>query len=226
MRAVERVVRARQAGRAIVDEAERRGAEIIVLGAPRGRHKTIFGAHRRLRPEERAVPRDGRRGQEGGGKACTGRCVRTIACGDDRDRARDARRSRCAHGFGVGVILGAALHRRRRRAPADAAEEGGLVARKLPGLQRELDARALFSVAYGEIASSIYFALGVVAAHALGFTPLVLLDRRRALPDRLALLRGRDGRAAGDGRRGDLRPPRDSTTSPASSQAGRSSSTT
>src|SRR5205085_9120259 len=49
------------------------------------------------------------------------------------------------------------------------------MARKLPGLRRELDARALFSVAYGEIASSIYFALGVVAAHALGFTPLVLL---------------------------------------------------
>ncbi len=49
------------------------------------------------------------------------------------------------------------------------------MARKLPGLRRDLDARALFSVAYGEIASSIYFALGVVAAHALGFTPLVLL---------------------------------------------------
>jgi basic amino acid/polyamine antiporter, APA family len=49
------------------------------------------------------------------------------------------------------------------------------VARKLPGLRRELDARALFSVAYGEVASSIYFALGVLAAHALGFTPAVLL---------------------------------------------------
>jgi APA family basic amino acid/polyamine antiporter len=49
------------------------------------------------------------------------------------------------------------------------------MARKLPGLKRELDARALYSVAYGEIASSIYFALGVLAAHALGFTPLVLL---------------------------------------------------
>ena len=43
------------------------------------------------------------------------------------------------------------------------------------GLKRELDARALYSVAYGEIASSIYFALGVLAANALGFTPLVLL---------------------------------------------------
>ena len=49
------------------------------------------------------------------------------------------------------------------------------MARKLPGLRREIDARALYSLAYGEIASSIYFALGVVAAHALGFTPLVLL---------------------------------------------------
>jgi APA family basic amino acid/polyamine antiporter len=49
------------------------------------------------------------------------------------------------------------------------------VARRLPGLKRELDARALFSVAYGEIASSIYFALGVLVANAAGFTPLVLL---------------------------------------------------
>jgi len=49
------------------------------------------------------------------------------------------------------------------------------MARKLPGLRRELDARSLFSVAYGEIASSIYFALGIVALHAVGFTPVVLL---------------------------------------------------
>ena len=49
------------------------------------------------------------------------------------------------------------------------------MARKLPQLERVLDAPALFSVAYGEIASSIYFALGIVALHALGFTPAVLL---------------------------------------------------
>src|SRR3989475_3638929 len=48
------------------------------------------------------------------------------------------------------------------------------MARKLPQLQRVLDAPALASVAYGEIASSIYFALGVIALHALGFTPAVL----------------------------------------------------
>jgi APA family basic amino acid/polyamine antiporter len=49
------------------------------------------------------------------------------------------------------------------------------VARKLPGLQRALDVPSLAAVAYGEIASSLYFALGVVAFYALGFTPWVLL---------------------------------------------------
>src|SRR4051812_48688659 len=49
------------------------------------------------------------------------------------------------------------------------------MARKLPVLQRALDAPTLFSLAYGEIASSIYFALGVIALYALGLTPLVLL---------------------------------------------------
>src|SRR5919205_232100 len=49
------------------------------------------------------------------------------------------------------------------------------MARKLPRLQRVLDAPALFSIAYGEIASSIYVALGIIAFHALGLTPLVLV---------------------------------------------------
>ncbi|HEY8724822.1 MAG TPA: universal stress protein [Gaiellaceae bacterium] len=44
VRAVERVVRARQAGSAIVEEADRRVTEVIVLGARRGGYKTIFGA--------------------------------------------------------------------------------------------------------------------------------------------------------------------------------------
>jgi APA family basic amino acid/polyamine antiporter len=38
-----------------------------------------------------------------------------------------------------------------------------------------LDAPALFSIAYGEIASSIYFALGIIATNAHGLTPAVLL---------------------------------------------------
>jgi basic amino acid/polyamine antiporter, APA family len=49
------------------------------------------------------------------------------------------------------------------------------MARKLRGFERVLDAPALFAVAYGEIASSLYVALGIVAAQALGLTPLVLL---------------------------------------------------
>jgi APA family basic amino acid/polyamine antiporter len=43
VRMIDRIVRARHAGRAIVEEAERRQAEIVVLGAPRGRHRDIFG---------------------------------------------------------------------------------------------------------------------------------------------------------------------------------------
>jgi APA family basic amino acid/polyamine antiporter len=49
------------------------------------------------------------------------------------------------------------------------------MAKKLPGLSRVLGPSPLASVAYGEIASSLYFALGVVAYYALGFTPWVLL---------------------------------------------------
>jgi basic amino acid/polyamine antiporter, APA family len=49
------------------------------------------------------------------------------------------------------------------------------MARKRPRLERVLGGRDLFSIAYGEVASSIYFALGIVAAHALGLTPVVLV---------------------------------------------------
>ena len=125
-------------------------------------------------------------------------------------------------GLGVAIARRHARPRRRRRgrprralrrARASAGSiccggEAQLVARKLPGLRRELDARALFSVAYGEIASSIYFALGVLAPHALGFTPLVLLAAGAALPRRLALVRRRHRGDPGDGRRRDVRPPR------------------
>jgi hypothetical protein len=53
------------------------------------------------------------------------------------------------------------------------------VARKLRGFERVLDAPRLFAVAYGEIASSLYFALGIVAGQALGLTPAVLLATGR-----------------------------------------------
>jgi len=47
--------------------------------------------------------------------------------------------------------------------------------RRLPGLERVLGTNALFSTAYGNVGSSIYYALGLVASLALGLTPLVFL---------------------------------------------------
>jgi APA family basic amino acid/polyamine antiporter len=49
------------------------------------------------------------------------------------------------------------------------------MARRFEGLTRALGGISLASVAYGEIGSSLYFALGVVALYALGLTPVVLL---------------------------------------------------
>jgi APA family basic amino acid/polyamine antiporter len=43
------------------------------------------------------------------------------------------------------------------------------------GLERVLGSGALFSTAYGNVGSSIYYALGVVAVFALGLTPVVYL---------------------------------------------------
>jgi APA family basic amino acid/polyamine antiporter len=41
------------------------------------------------------------------------------------------------------------------------------------GLPRVLGTSALFSTAYGNVGSSIYYALGLVASYALGLTPIV-----------------------------------------------------
>ncbi|MGD6382044.1 hypothetical protein QUV54_22500, partial [Xanthomonas citri pv. citri] len=49
------------------------------------------------------------------------------------------------------------------------------MARKLPGLNRVLGPSSIASVAYAEIGSSVYFALGIVALYAVGLTPWVLL---------------------------------------------------
>src|SRR3954451_25173584 len=47
--------------------------------------------------------------------------------------------------------------------------------RRLEGLERVLGVNALFSTAYGNVGSSIYYALGLVASLALGLTPIVFL---------------------------------------------------
>src|SRR5215471_12449824 len=47
--------------------------------------------------------------------------------------------------------------------------------RKLPGLERVLGVNALFATAYGNVGSSVYYALGLVASYALGLTPIVFI---------------------------------------------------
>src|SRR5579859_5787049 len=60
---------------------------------------------------------------------------------------------------------------RRGRRPGDLRVVVGRAA-KLP---RTLGAPALFAASYGNVGSSIYYALGVTAAFALGLTPLALI---------------------------------------------------
>src|SRR6188472_1937512 len=43
------------------------------------------------------------------------------------------------------------------------------------GLRRSVGVPGLFATAYGNVGSSIYYALGLVALHALGLTPLVFM---------------------------------------------------
>ena len=47
--------------------------------------------------------------------------------------------------------------------------------RRLHGLQRVLGVNALAATAYGNVGSSIYYALGLVAGYALGLTPIVFV---------------------------------------------------
>src|ERR1700720_352164 len=50
-----------------------------------------------------------------------------------------------------------------------------VVVRRATKLPRSLGAPALFAASYGNVGSSIYYALGVTAAFALGLTPLALI---------------------------------------------------
>src|SRR5947199_6292349 len=43
------------------------------------------------------------------------------------------------------------------------------------GLRRTVGVSGLFATAYGNVGSSIYYALGLVASYALGLTPIVFL---------------------------------------------------
>src|SRR4030081_1738532 len=60
---------------------------------------------------------------------------------------------------------------RRGRRPGDLR----VVVRRATKLPRTLGAPSLFAASYGNVGSSIYYALGVTAAFALGLTPLALI---------------------------------------------------
>ena len=206
VRVLDRLVRARSAGPAIVEEAERRGTEIIVIGTPRKtltrRQRARVRQYRRLRPPPCALPRP-RHGVARGGagmiwyRRCDLRLLRALR----RDRPGAARRHRDQRRRPRRLRPRRAL--RRARASAGSSWSAN-VARKLRGFERVLDAPALFAVAYDEIGSSIYFALGIVAGAALGLTPLVLLATGLLFLARLALLRRGHGRDPRDRRRRDV----------------------
>ena len=184
VRAVTRLLRARKAGPAIVEEARRRDAELVAArrAAPgdRGTSRPLR-RNRRLRPARIAVPRAGRRPgrrrqagsvderaptQHAGSAAISALLVVLglaviVAHGPGRRRRRPRPRHRRAA--------------RRRRRPPPLPRDQVTMARRLPGLVRGLTEESLASVAYGEVGSSIYFALGIVALFALGLTPWVLL---------------------------------------------------
>src|SRR5438309_10728218 len=60
---------------------------------------------------------------------------------------------------------------RRGRRPGDLR----VVVRRPAKLPRTLGASALFAACYGNVCPSVYYALGVTAAFALGLTPVALL---------------------------------------------------
>src|SRR3954465_4168980 len=62
--------------------------------------------------------------------------------------------------------------------------EAGMARLPQQGLRRTVGVPGMFATAYGNVGSSIYYALGLVAPHALGLTPLVFIFAGRpfALP--------------------------------------------
>ena len=75
-------------------------------------------------------------------------------------------------------------------------------------LERVLGTPALFATAYGNVGSSIYYALGVTAVFALGLTPLVFVVAGRDLRLHRGHLRRGDGALSRGRRLVELRPAR------------------
>ena len=93
-------------------------------------------------------------------------------------------------------------------------------------MERVLGTPALFATAYGNVGSSIYYALGLTAVYALGLTPLVFVVAGRRLRRDGGDVRGRDGSLPRGGRLGELLAPRVRRARRASRRAGRRCSST
>ena len=175
VRAVPRLVRARRAGPAIVEEAAGRNAELVVVGAARRRARRghpVFGAtvDHVLRASPSRVLVTAARGRV---MARAGLWATVVLSALMAVLGVVLIVETALVDGSLGFLIGA-LPRRREPAPLPRYEEP-LMARKLPGLKRVLGPSSIASVAYAEIGSSVYFALGIVALYALGLTPWVLL---------------------------------------------------
>ena len=123
-------------------------------------------------------------------------------------RPRSTTRScRCSRTTALSARLSPSPRSLRARSPRPRLR-ALMAERRLHGLERVLGVNALFSTAYGNVGSSIYYALGLVASFALGLTPVVfVITGVDLLPDRRDLLRG-DRDVPGGGRLVELRAPR------------------
>ena len=75
-------------------------------------------------------------------------------------------------------------------------------------LERVLGTPALFATAYGNVGSSIYYALGLTAVYALGLTPLVFVVAGVVFAATAATYAEGTARYPGGGRLRELRAPR------------------
>ena len=188
----------------------RRPESVIEAGAAAGRPGVVTGplgeGPRRARPGRRIIEEAGRHARGRGVVLATAapawpvrRCVagaRSRPCSRSatapgRDRVAPA--SRAALSAAVPGLESPSPHMARRR---------------LEGLERVLGVNALFSTAYGNVGSSIYYALGLVASYALGLTPVVFIITGFFFFCTAATLRRGDGDVPRGGRLLVLRPAR------------------
>ena len=174
------IVRARRAGEAIVREARRRGVEAIVLAAEESSRVRGGVAVRRRRRSARELRRRRLPVRDRARRPCRviltappadWRAAPSPACGSRRRPTR-SRRWRAA------PPRTSSTPTPRRRWPSSRTARTGptlMAERRLEGLQRVLGVYPLASSAYGNVGSSIYYALGLVASLALGLTPIVFI---------------------------------------------------